>query len=218
MTLALRSELVATARRMHDLGLAPQTSGNVSVRTANGLLVTPSGLAYESLTPDDMVALRSDGSATHGQRVPSSEWRLHRDILAARTDCAAVVHTHSPMCTTLACLRRPLPAIHYLIALADCDEIPCADYATYGTAELAANVVRALASGKAALMANHGMVALGNTLASALKLAAEIETMAGLYWRALQIGPPAILDRGELARVRSQLANYGQAKTRPTGR
>jgi len=214
VTLSLRSELLATATRMVDLGLAPGTSGNVSVRTSHGFMVTPSAIPYDQLQPDDMVDVRDDGTLRSGQRVPSSEWQLHRDLMASRRDATAIVHTHAPFCTTIACLRRPLPAIHYMIALAGTAEIPCADYATYGTAELAHNVARALGDGKAALMANHGMVALGDSLAAALKLAAEIETIAGLYWRALQIGTPAILPPDEVQRVAAKFATHGQPKKR----
>lgn len=215
MSLQLRAELVATARRMSELGLTPGTSGNASARTAAGFLVTPSGLPYSELVPDDLVELPLRGEPRPGQRTPSTEWQLHRDIYAARPDAAAIVHTHSLHCTTIACLRRPIPALHYMIALAGTDEIPCADYATFGTRELADNVVRALGRGAAALMANHGMVALGGSCAAALKLAAEIETLASLYWHALQIGEPAILDGAELARVRARFAGYGQPRPRP---
>ncbi len=214
MTMRLRDGLVSTARRMSDLGLTPGTSGNVSVRTSSGLLITPSGIPYPELVPDDIVEIKSDGSIRSGQRTPSSEWQLHRDILAARRDCEAIVHTHSLYCTTIACLRKPIPAIHYMIALANSDEIPCADYATFGSVELAANVVRALGDGRAVLLANHGMVALGDSLASALRLAAEIETLAAQFWHALQAGVPVILDREELARVRAKFATYGQQKRR----
>jgi len=214
MTMRLRDGLVSTAKRMSDLGLTPGTSGNVSVRTSSGLLITPSGIPYPELVPDDIVDIKSDGAIRSGQRTPSSEWQLHRDILAARSNCEAIVHTHSLYCTTIACLRKPIPAIHYMIALANSDEIPCADYATFGSAELAANVVRALGDGRAALLANHGMVALGDSLASALRLAAEIETLAAQFWHALQAGVPVILDRDELARVRAKFAGYGQHKPR----
>ena len=214
MTMRLRDGLVATARRMSDLGLTPGTSGNVSVRTTSGLLITPSGLPYPELVPDDIVDIRSDGTVRPGQRTPSSEWQLHRDLFAARSDCDAIVHTHSLYCTTIACLRRPIPAIHYMIALAGSDEIPCADYATFGSPELARNVVAALADGRAALLANHGMVALGDSLPSALRLAAEIETLASQFWHALQAGTPVILDREELARVKAKFATYGQTKPR----
>jgi L-fuculose-phosphate aldolase len=210
----LRKDLVATAQQMSERGLTPGTSGNVSVRTSSGLLITPSAIPYDDLGPDDIVELRSDGTLAPGQGTPSTEWQLHRDILAARSDCEAIVHTHSLFCTTIACLRRPIPAIHYMIALAGSDEIPCAEYATFGSPELARNVVSALADGRAALLANHGMVALGDSLASALKLAAEIETLAAQFHHALQVGTPVILDREEMARVRAKFATYGQAKKR----
>lgn len=215
MTMRLRDSLITTARRMSDLGLTPGTSGNVSVRTSHGMLITPSAIPYPELVPDDVVDIRSDGTIRPGQRTPSTEWQLHRDILAARSECEAIVHTHSLYCTTIACLRRPIPAIHYMIALAGSDEIPCAEYATFGSPELARNVVSALADGRAALLANHGMVALGDSLASALKLAAEIETLAAQFWHALQVGTPVILDHEEMARVRAKFATYGQAKKRP---
>jgi L-fuculose-phosphate aldolase len=201
---------------MSALGLAPGTTGNVSARTADGgFLVTPSGMAYDRLKPADLVAIASDGSAAPGQRTPSTEWRLHRDLLAARPDVRAVVHTHSTFCTAIACLRRPIPAVHYMIVRAGSDQIPCAEYATYGTAELAASVVRAIGRGLACLMANHGMVALGDSLASALKLAADIESLASQYWHAMQLGQPHVLPSDELARVRAQFARYGQPGRKP---
>ena len=214
MTLHLRGELVRTARRMSELGLSPGMSGNVSVRTSGGLLVTPSGMPYADLTPEDTVEVRADGSLRPGQRAPSTEWRLHSDIYAARPDAAAIVHTHSLFCTTVACLRRPIPAIHYMVVLAGVDEIPCAEYATFGSPELAASVVRALGAGHACLMANHGMVALGPTLPAALKLAAEVETLASQYWHAAQLGAPHVLGAEELDRVRRRFAEYGQARPR----
>ena len=218
MTLRLREDLVATARRMSELGLTPGMSGNVSVRSPVGMLVTPSGMPYAGLVADDAVELKMDGTARAGQRAPSTEWRLHRDILAARKDVGAVVHTHSLYCTTISTLRRPIPALHYMVVLAGSDEIPCADYATFGSPELAAQVVRALGAGHACLMANHGMVALGPTLPAALKLAAEVETLAAQYWHAAQLGAPHVLDAGELARVRHRFAEYGQPRRarRPT--
>jgi L-fuculose-phosphate aldolase len=218
VTLHLRNELVETARRMSALGLTPGMSGNVSVRTPAGFLVTPSGMPYADLAPADAVEVRADGSLRPGQRAPSTEWRLHRDIFAARPDAHAIVHTHSLFCTTVACLRRPIPALHYVIVLAGSDEIPCAEYATFGSPELATSVVRALGAGHACLMANHGMIALGPTLGAALRLAAEVETLAAQYWHAAQLGTPHVLDRDELARVRHRFAEYGQPRRprRPT--
>ncbi|KAB2887231.1 MAG: class II aldolase [Kofleriaceae bacterium] len=214
MTLRLREDLVATARRMSELGLTPGMSGNVSVRSPVGMLVTPSGMAYAGLVADDAVELRMDGTSRPGQRAPSTEWRLHRDILAARKDVGAIVHTHSLYCTTISTLRRPIPALHYMVVLAGSDEIPCADYATFGSPDLAIAAVRALGGGNACLLANHGMVALGETLDAALRLAAEVETLAAQYWHAAQLGQPHILDRDELLRVRAKMAEYGQGRRR----
>jgi len=212
MTMRLRDELVTTAKRMSELGLTPGMSGNVSVRGPRGLLITPSGLPYAALVPDDVVELRMDGTARAGQRAPSSEWRLHRDLLEARPDVHAIVHTHSLFCTTLSMLRRPIPAVHYMIVLAGTDTIPCASYATFGSAELAREVVTALAGGNACLLANHGMVAAGPTLAAALRLAAEVETLAAQYWHAVQLGEPHVLDGDQLDQVRARFAGYGQPR------
>jgi L-fuculose-phosphate aldolase len=214
MTMRLREELVATAKRMSDLGLTPGMSGNVSVRSGDGLIVTPSGMPYDKIVADDAVALDFDGNVRPGQKTPSTEWRLHRDILGARRDVQAIVHTHSLYCTTLSTLRRAIPAIHYMVVLAGSDEIPCAEYATFGSAQLALNAVSSLRGGSACLLANHGMVALGSNLAGALRLAAEVETLASQYWHAAQIGQPHILPREELLAVRDRFAEYGQSKPR----
>jgi L-fuculose-phosphate aldolase len=214
MTMRLREQLVATAKHMSALGLTPGMSGNVSVRSARGLIVTPSGMPYGDLVPDDAVELDHDGTSRPGQRTPSTEWQLHRDILASRSDVEAIVHTHSLYCTTLSTLRRPIPAIHYMVVLANADEIPCAEYATFGSPELALRAVTALRGGDACLLANHGMIALGRSLQSALRLAAEVETLASQYWHALQVGSPVVLDGGELHKVRTRFAEYGQAKPR----
>jgi L-fuculose-phosphate aldolase len=214
MTQRLRDELVETAKQMSALGLTPGMSGNVSVRAGDGLYVTPSGMSYSSLVADDIVKLEPDGSARPGQRVPTTEWRLHKDIIAARQDVLAVVHTHSLFCTTISTLRRPIPAIHYMVVLAGSDEIPCAEYATFGSEQLALNAVMALRGGDACLLANHGMIALGTTLGKALRLAAEVETLAAQYWHAAQIGSPHILDGDELGRVRDRFAEYGQQRAR----
>jgi L-fuculose-phosphate aldolase len=178
------------------------------------MLVTPSGMPYADLVADDAVELRMDGTARPGQRAPSTEWRLHRDVLAARQDVGAIVHTHSLYCTTISTLRRPIPAVHYMVVLAGADEIPCAEYATFGSPELAVAAVRALGTGNACLLANHGMIALGETLDQALRIAAEVETLAAQYWHAVQVGQPHVLDRDELLRVRARMAEYGQAKRR----
>jgi L-fuculose-phosphate aldolase len=214
MTMRLRDDLTTTAKRMSALGLTPGMSGNVSVRSPRGLLVTPSGMPYGDLVADDCVELDLDGRARPGERTPTTEWRLHRDILASRRDVEAIVHTHSLYCTTISALRRPIPAIHYMVVLANSDEIPCAEYATFGSAELALHAVSALRGGSACLLANHGMVALGSSLAGALRLAAEVETLAAQYWHAAQIGTPHVLPSDELVKVKARFGEYGQARPR----
>lgn len=153
-----------------------------------------------------------DGSVPPGQLVPSTEWRFHRDIYAHRPDAGGVFHCHSMFATTLSCLRRDIPAVHYMIAAAGGPSIRCAPYATYGTPELSANALEALAGRNACLLANHGMITMGATLPSAFKLAIEVETLAAQYWRALQIGDPVILDDDEIARVLEGFATYGKQR------
>ncbi|MFB1481821.1 class II aldolase/adducin family protein [Corallococcus sp. RDP092CA] len=206
---ALREAMVATARRMNTSGLNQGTSGNLSQRVEGGFLLTPSGLGYEAMTPEDLVLMRFDGSH-EGHRRPSTEWQLHRDLLQARPEVGAVLHAHSMFSTTLACLRRGIPAFHYMVSAAGGTDIRCAEYATFGTPELARNMMAALEGRKACLLANHGMVAVGADLAAAWKLAVEVETLAAMYWRALQLGEPVLLDDAEMARVFQQFQGYGQ--------
>lgn len=205
----LREDIIATALRMIAAGLNRGTSGNVSARIAGGFLVTPSGLACEATRPEDIVAVAQDGTA-RGSRLPSSEWRFHRDIYAARPEVAAIVHAHSPFATTLACLGRSIPAFHYMIAVAGGNDIRCAPYATFGTQELSDHALRALEGRKACLLANHGMIAASSSLAQALALAVEVEALAEQYWRALQIGEPNLLADAEMAHVLEKFRTYGQ--------
>ena len=222
---ALREDVLATARAMNAAGINRGKSGNVSARLRNagfdGFLVTPTGLPYATTTAEDLVAMTLAGDA-RGARLPSSEWRFHRDIYRAREDVAAIVHTHAPFCTTLACLGRGIPAFHYMIAVAGGSDIRCAPYATFGTQALSDHAVNALAGRRACLLANHGMIAAGETLAQALALAVEVETLAEMYWRALQIGEPVILPPQEMERVLEKFRHYGQqpeaaAQGRPGG-
>lgn len=210
---ALRRALVEAARRMNALGINQGTSGNLSVRSGEGLLVTPSALAYEAMGPDDVVAMGFDGEWTcpTAGRKPTSEWRIHRDVLAAREEAGAVVHTHAMFCTTLACLGLEIPAFHYMVAVAGGDSIRCAHYATFGTQELSDRALAALEGRRACLLANHGMLALGADLDTALALAVEVETLAAQYWRALQVGRPHLLDAEEMQRVLARFKDYGAA-------
>ena len=207
--LALREKIIAVALEMNARGLNRGKSGNVSTRIDAGFLVTPTGLAYESMRPEDVVAMTQDG-ASRGSRLPSSEWRFHRDIYAARAEVGAIVHAHSPFATALACLGRNIPAFHYMIAVAGGSDIRCAPYATFGTQELSDGALRALEGRKACLLANHGMIAAGGTLADALALAVEVEGLAEQYWRALQIGEPTLLSDAEMETVLAKFASYGR--------
>ncbi len=206
---ALREAMIATARRMNATGLNQGTSGNLSQRVDGGFLVTPTGMDYEALEPEDIVFMRMDGSH-EGRRRPSSEWRFHRDILAARPEVGAVLHAHAMFCTTLACLHRGIPSFHYMVAVAGGVDIRCAPYATFGTEELSRHAVTALEGRKACLLANHGLIAVGTSLADALKRAVEVETLAAMYWRALQVGEPVLLSEAEMALVLEKFKTYGQ--------
>ena len=206
---ALRQAIIAAALQMNALGINRGKSGNVSARIDGGFLVTPSALPYDETRPEDIVTVHKDGSAT-GTHVPSSEWRFHRAIYAARPEVQAIVHAHSPFATTLACLDRGIPAFHYMVAVAGGSDIRCAPYATFGTQELADHAVRALDGRDACLLSHHGMIAVGDSLKDALALAAEVETLAEMYWRALQLGEPSILDAREMESVLQRFAHYGR--------
>lgn len=210
--LQLRSGLIDICHRMVGSGLTFGTSGNASVRLdEDSLLITPSGVAYDSLQPDDIVRLGFDGNVT-GRYEPSSEWRFHHDILSSRKDIHAVVHTHSTMATALACQRQDIPAFHYMVAVAGGKFIRCSDYAIFGSEELSAHVLEALGERFACLMANHGQIALGDTLESAFMMAGEVETLANMYWRARQGGDVVLLSDAEMDDVIEKFKTYGQSK------
>ena len=208
MDASVPRDLVASARKLNQLGLNPGRAGNVSARTGEALLITPSALPYDALAEADLVVVDGAGRAKGGH-APSSEWRLHRDIYAAHADAHAIVHTHSPFATTLACLRRGIPSFHYEVAFAGGADIRCATYATFGTQELSDACLAALEGRRACLLANHGAVAYGGDLRAALELAQKVEALAQIYWQALQVGQPALLDAAEMARVAGKLSRYG---------
>lgn len=203
-----REALVAAGHRLVAMGLSAGSSGNLSLRTGNGLLITPTGIPYEAIGPGDIVPLLQDGTPAPGAGSPSSEWRIHRDIYAARPDAAAVVHAHPPHATAIACLRRDIPAAHYMVAVAGGASIRCAEYATFGTAELSANTLAALVGRRACLLANHGIVTLGSDLTRALSLADDVERLAEVYGLALAAGTPVILDEAEMSRVVKLFRSY----------
>ena len=193
-----------------DSGLNRGASGNVSVRDGAAMLITPSGVPPRDICPDGIasLALTSDGE-WDGTLAPSVEWRFHRDILRARPDVNAVVHTHAPWCTALAVARRSIPAVHYMIAAFGGDEIRCSDYATYGTPELSAAVLAAMTGRKGCLMANHGMVVGGTNLTNALWLANELEALAHQHFHALLIGGAHLLTEAQIEETARGFATYG---------
>ena len=200
-----RGELIAAAQALDALGFMPSKSGNLSTRTKRGFLITPSALPYSATLPGDLVEVALDGTVLRGKRKPSSEWRLHAEVYAARPEVEAVVHTHSPMATALSCARQGLPPFHYMIVMGGGTDIRCSDYATFGTQALALAGVAALAGRKAALLANHGVLATGRTLAGAKAVAMEVENLARQYLALLGAGlQPILLSPAELEDVVSQ--------------
>ncbi len=211
---AARQAIIEACLAMNASGLNRGTSGNVSRRWQDGLLITPSGIPYERLTPEDMVFMDLAGGH-RGRHEPSSEWRFHRDILAARPAVGAVVHTHSLHATTLAIRGMEIPAVHYMIAAAGGPTIRCAPYATFGTAELSENALAALEGRTCCLLANHGVIATGPDLDKALWLAGEVETLAQQYLLSLIIGGPDILPDDEIERVVEKFKSYGPKASGP---
>ncbi len=207
-----RVTVIATCLAMQASGINQGTSGNVSVRDGNGLLITPSGVPYERLTPGDIVAMGLDGSF-EGDLAPSSEWHFHCDIMAARADVHAIVHAHPTYATTLAIRGMEIPAVHYMIAACGGPTVRCAPYATYGTEDLSKNALAALEGRTACLLANHGLIACGPSLENALWLAIEVETLAKQYVLSLLLGGPTILPDDEIARVVKKFKDYGPKAT-----
>jgi L-fuculose-phosphate aldolase len=208
----LREQVVDVMRKMGERGLNKGTSGNCSVRFGEGLLVTPSGIVPEALTADSIVYIDQAGETAPGALSPSSEWRMHKGILDRRPDVRAVVHCHSHYATVLACANRPIPSVHYMVAVSGGPTIEIAPYSMFGSAELAKAVTETLDGRLACLMANHGQIALGPSLARALSIAEQVEEQAAIYWGALAIGGPKLLDGEQMAAIAGAFRGYGQAK------
>ena len=205
--LFLRRKIIETATAMNALDI---NVGAPSTQTEDhDFYITPTGSPYDQTQPEHIVSMALDG-AFEGTTLPSSEWRFHRDIYLKRPQVQAIVHTHSSYATSLACLGRDIPAFHYMIAAAGGADIRCAPYATFGTQALSDFALEALKGRNACLLAQHGVIAIGVSLEKALALAVEVETLARMYWQALQIGKPAILSDAEMATVIEKFATYGQ--------
>jgi L-fuculose-phosphate aldolase len=214
-TPALREALVAEVRELSRLGLNRGSTGNASLRCTrggeSGFLVTATGLGAEQ-GADDLVWMSADGTQRRGRLAPSSEWPFHAAILATRPDLNAVLHTHSPHATAVACLRERLPAFHYMVAIAGGDDVPLVDYHLFGTEALSQAVAAAFATRNAALLSNHGLVAAGRDFAQAHKVLAEVEALCGIWLAARAVGAPALLDAAQMAAVIEKFRTYGQSQ------
>ncbi len=205
-----RQQLVDAMLSLDARGLNRGTSGNLSVRFASGMFVTPSGVTPDRLTADLMVYVDGDGSVAAGSARPSSEWQMHMGLYRRRPDANAIVHCHARYSTILACAHREIPPLHYMVAVSGGPSVPVAPYATFGSEELAEGVARTLDGRFACLMANHGLIALGPKLPVAMAIAEEIEEQAAVYCGTLAIGGPKLLDAIEMDRIIGAFRQYGQ--------
>jgi L-fuculose-phosphate aldolase len=215
MSAQLREQILAACKQLEATGLNRGTSGNVSCREGDHFLITPSGVPVDEITPSRIVTLNFDGKVI-GVGKPSSEWQFHADILRARPEINAVVHTHAPHATALACLREDLPPFHYMIAIAGGDSVRCASYALFGTDTLSQYAVEALRDRKACLLANHGMITLGRDLDEAMAISIELESLCQQYLIARQVGSPTLLSETEMKAVIERFKSYGRHATEIT--
>lgn len=207
-----RQDVIDACLAMNASGLSHGTSGNISVRFEDQMLISPSATPYDQMTPDMIASVDLSGEMPdvwHGPKKPSTEWRFHWAAMRQRADVTAVVHAHPPYCTALSILRKPIPACHYMVAIFGGMDVRVADYDTFGTSQLAANVARALEGRSACLMANHGMVATGTGIDQAMWRAGELESLAQQYHLALTIGEPHILSEKEMEGTFAMIAGYG---------
>lgn len=207
---SLRTAIITAARSLHERQLGTGTAGNVSARITQGYLITPTGVDYETLTPAHIVSMDLRGNRAKGDLKPSSEWRFHQDIYIARAEVSAIVHTHSPYATALACTRQDLPAFHYMVAGAGGASVRCAEYATYGTQALSDHALAALSGRRACLLANHGVIALGADVAAALNMAQLVEELAKQYLLSRMAGAPALLSDAEMEVNLEKFKDYGK--------
>lgn len=209
-----RELIVEYGKKMSSAGLSKGTSGNLSIYIPEEgmMVISPSGVGYFETTPEDVVVMDLEGNVIEGNCKPSSEFGLHSAFYKNRKGVQAVVHTHSTYCTTFACLRMPIQAVHYVIANAGTAEVACSDYATFGTQELADNVITSCGNSNAVLLANHGLVTCGATMTKAFGLASNMEFIAEMQWRAMSVGNPVVLPAEEIAEVMERFKTYGQPK------
>ncbi|HWW56038.1 MAG TPA: class II aldolase/adducin family protein [Sphingopyxis sp.] len=205
-----RQQLVDAMRTLDARGLNRGTSGNLSVRFGSGMFVTPSGITPDRLKPGLMVFVDGDGSVAEGAAGPSSEWQMHLGLYRRRADAKAIVHCHARHSTILACAHLEIPPLHYMVAVSGGASVPVAPYATFGSEELAEGVADTLDGRLACLMANHGLIALGPNLATAMAITEEIEEQAAVYCGTLAIGGPKLLDEPEMKRIIGAFQRYGQ--------
>ncbi len=210
-----RKTVIEYGKRLLDSGLTTGTGGNISIYNQDkGLMaITPTGIPYHDIEPEDVVIMDLEGDVIDGKRQPSSEYLMHKIFYEKREDVRAVVHTHSVYATTIACLNQELPAVHYLIGFAGGKKVPVAEYATYGTLELAENAYKAIGKYNAVLLANHGLLAVGKDINWAFNTAEEIEFTCEVYYRTKAIGEPVILPEEEIERIMVKFESYGQQQT-----
>jgi len=209
MRKSISQQIIDTCLAMDANSINQGSAGNVSARFEEGFLITPSGMAYDRLVPDDIVYVGMDGSA-QGRLTPSSEWRMHLDIYAARPEAGAVLHAHSTFATALSCLRRDIPAFHYMVAVAGGVDIKCSDYALFGTQALSDSMLKALKERRACLLGTHGMICFHDDLDKTLWLAVEVETLAKQYWHACLAGEPVLLSDAQMLEVLEKFQYYGK--------
>ena len=216
----LKKQIIEYAQKLNSTNLSPLRSGNVSIRVTHdnveGFLITPSGKRYETLVPEDIVFLalkeKYDNLKMFNSSLnPSSEWRFHQDIYLKKREAKAIVHAHSPHATAVSAHGEPIPAFHYMIALAGGDDIKCAEYATFGTSELSINILKALENRKACLMSNHGQITFGVNLKQAFELAEEVENICHQYIITLKIGKPKILSYANMQKILEKIKHYKKA-------
>nr|WP_295970368.1 L-fuculose-phosphate aldolase [uncultured Bacillus sp.] len=209
-----RELIVEYGKKLITSGLTTGTGGNLSIynKEKGYIAISPSGIDYFEMQPEDVIILDLEGNTIDGYLKPSSEYEMHAIVYRNRDDVAAMVHTHALYATTISCLRWDLPAVDYLVAHAGGKNIKCAEYATYGTKELAENALKAMDGRKAVLLANHGINVVGTTLTEAFAVAEQLEFCARLYWQAKSIGNPVILDDEEMEKMVNRFKGYGQSK------